>query len=71
MSGRRFYGYILLYYCYYSILLLCSLQKSLMELQQDQLTELGSWLTDMESKITSFNNSVQNIETLENVRKYV
>ena len=47
-----------------------SLQQSLMELQQDQLSELGAWLTNMEAKISDFSTKIQSIETLEAVRRY-
>ena len=62
--GMVWYGYTR------TMSLFNSLQQSLMELQQDQLSELGAWLTNMEAKISEFSTKIQSIETLEAVRRY-
>lgn len=46
-----------------------SLQQSLMDLQQQQLTELDAWLGEMEDRIEQFNNTIHRVDTLENVKK--
>jgi len=63
-SLTRLFGVALLF-----SFLFFSLQQSLMSLQQDQLTELEIWLTDMEKQIEEFTTSIQRIETIENIQK--